>query len=290
MYLGLAVYKCTGPACVKVGKPLRTRLSFTIRYLTFRSGQLCFSAGWKFALNPLFFLLVSILYAAVQKEICSSLKNVFTAVSSVVHALFPHCLLKDKQCVNISSPPDLLLVSVQYWWEEKVLGPSPAKPCLFFLPQEKPSSSVCGSGPVSVVDFLLCRWVVQLCFPRVLLNNTTTCTEWKLALTLTNVLHLLLSHTLCVGVLSGASSFLGTHWQGSGSCSNLQARCDHMHCPTYPGPALPPDPGWICRLLLETTLGLHHGQFLFSLPSVCDVGLQKTHIDVLCFCLVEFIL
>lgn len=55
----------------------------------------------------------------------------------------PYCLLKSKQCVNVSSPHDLLLVSVQYWWEEKVLGPSSAKPHLFFLPQEKPSSSMC---------------------------------------------------------------------------------------------------------------------------------------------------
>lgn len=35
IYLGLAVYKCTGPACANVGKPLRSRLSFTVRYLTF---------------------------------------------------------------------------------------------------------------------------------------------------------------------------------------------------------------------------------------------------------------
>lgn len=124
--LGLAVCKCTGPACVSVGKPLRSRLNFIVKYLIW-SDQMCFSAGWKFALNPLFFLMVSVLYTAVRKEICSSLKNVFTAVFSIVHLLFPHCLLKSKQCVNVSSPHDLLLLSVQCWWEEKVLGPFPAR-------------------------------------------------------------------------------------------------------------------------------------------------------------------
>lgn len=112
----------------------------------------------------------------------NSLRNVFTAVFSVVHVLFPHGLPKCNQCINVSSPHDLLLVSVQYWWEEKVLGSSPAKPHLSFPPPWKTKQLyVCGNGRVSDVDFLLCRSVVQLCFPRVLLNSIT-CRECKLAI------------------------------------------------------------------------------------------------------------
>jgi len=44
--------------------------------------------------------------------------------------------------VNISSPHDLLLISVPDWWGGKVLGPSSAKPRVSFLPQEKPGSYV----------------------------------------------------------------------------------------------------------------------------------------------------
>lgn len=35
IYLGLVVDKCTDPACVNVGKPLKSRLRFTIKYVTF---------------------------------------------------------------------------------------------------------------------------------------------------------------------------------------------------------------------------------------------------------------
>lgn len=108
--------------------------------------------------------------------------------------------------MNVSSPHDLL-VSVQYWWEEKVLGPSPAKSHLFFSSPKK--NFVCGNGRVSVVDFLLCRWVVQLYFPRVLLNSSTTCTECRLALTLMNVCHVqLVWWGLCDGLASVGSLFL----------------------------------------------------------------------------------
>lgn len=35
IYLGLVMYKSTDPASVNVGKPSKSRLSFTIKYLTY---------------------------------------------------------------------------------------------------------------------------------------------------------------------------------------------------------------------------------------------------------------
>lgn len=262
--LGLAVCKCTGPACVNVGKPLRSRLSFIVKYLIW-SDQMCFSAGWKFALNPLF------LWYQFFILLFSSSKNVFTAVFSIVHLLFPHCLLKSKQCVNVSSPRDPLLLSLQYWWEEKVLGPFPATS--FFPPSRKTKQLyVCGSGHVSVVDFLLCRWVVELCFPRVLLNSSTTCTECKLALTLTNLLYLLLSHSLCDGVVSVASLALtGREAWGMFWPCVLSHLLLGLHFPRIQGGC--------------TNHCLKPPWLLFSLPNMYEVGLWETHTDiVLCFC------
>lgn len=51
--------------------------------------------------------------------------------------------IKSRQCLNVSNPHDLLLVLVPLWCGGKVLGPSPAKPQLSFLPKEEPSSYVC---------------------------------------------------------------------------------------------------------------------------------------------------
>lgn len=182
--------------------------------------------------------------------------------------------------MNVSSPHDLL-VSVQYWWEEKVLAPSPAKPHLFFfLPQEK-----------------LCvwQWPCECCGFSALQMSSSALLSQSPAEQQHHLHRVQAGITpyecvpcaACVmGIVwwTGISWLLvlGTHWKTSDSCQSLQVLTMCI-VPLTPGTALPP--GWICKPLFETTLAaVHHGQLLFSLHSVCEVGLQETHTDtVLCF-------
>lgn len=153
-----------------------------------------------------------------------------TAICHVLHVLFPHYLLKSKQCMNASHSHDLLLISVPDWWRGEFKVLPLLSPILLSSPKKKMSSYIRVAMAMWMFWFFcFCGWVILLCFPRVLPDSLCFAATWlaqkaSLQLTRTNAIQLAcVMQVMCwSGATASSCPLRLMDSKGSCSCSSLQ--------------------------------------------------------------------